>query len=234
MSKYTTEVRFICETLSGLDQSVGYNDVEQVISNSREKIFDFDYPVFDENYRSVLETKILKHYYTREIGFETLGLWKLKLNTKLNEIMPYYNQLYKSELLEFNPFYTTDITRERTGDGTSAGTVTDVGGGNNTVNGNNGSMDKYSDTPQGSVANLEEGTYLTNARQIANTNYQHGDYDNSNTNTRDLKTTDHYIETLKGTVVKDKSELLIKFRKTFLNIDMMIIKDLEELFLQLW
>ena len=108
MSKYTTEVRYICEVNAGLTESTGGNDVEQVIANSRAKIFDFNYPIYDESYRSILETKILKHFYTREIGLETVGLWKLKLNTKMNEIMPYYNQLYKSALLEFNPLWTDD------------------------------------------------------------------------------------------------------------------------------
>lgn len=113
MSKYTTEVRYICETLAGLNESVGYADVEQVIKNCLPKVFDFNFPIFDESYRSVLETKILRHYYTREIGLETVGLWKLKLSTKLNEIMPYYNKLYKSELIEFNPLYDVELTRER-------------------------------------------------------------------------------------------------------------------------
>ena len=49
-------------------------------------IFDFDFPIFDEDYKIPLEKKILRHYYLREIGFETLGVWKLKLNDKLNEI----------------------------------------------------------------------------------------------------------------------------------------------------
>ena len=118
MSKYTTEVRYICEHFSGLSESVGYNDVEQVIKNCLPKVFDFNFPIFDESYRSVLETKILRHYYTREIGLETVGLWKLKLNTKLNEIMPYYNQLYKSELIEFNPLYDVDLRRDRVVKGT--------------------------------------------------------------------------------------------------------------------
>ena len=78
MSKYTTEVRFICETESGLTESVGYKDIDTVLDNSVDKIFDFDFPIFDENYRGVLERKILLHFYTREIGFETVGLWKLK------------------------------------------------------------------------------------------------------------------------------------------------------------
>ena len=110
MSQYTTELRYICESLAGLEHSVGYSDIDEVIDNSYDKIFDFNYPIFDENYRPLLEKKILKHFYTREIGQETYGLWKLKLNTKMNEIMPYYNKLYNSELLEFNPLYDVDLT----------------------------------------------------------------------------------------------------------------------------
>ena len=110
MSHYTTEVRFICEQYAGEFTSSDYSTVESIIENSRKKIFDFDFPIYDESYRSVLETKILKRYYTREIGFETVALWKFWLNKRLNEIMPYYNQLYKSTLLEFNPFYDVDYT----------------------------------------------------------------------------------------------------------------------------
>ena len=110
MSHYTTEVRFICEQYAGEFNSSEYSNVESVIESSRKKIFDFDFPIYDENYRSVLETKILKRYYTREIGFETVALWKFWLNKRLNEIMPYYNQLYKSTLLEFNPLYDADYT----------------------------------------------------------------------------------------------------------------------------
>lgn len=109
MSKYTTEVRFICETYAGLSESTGYDDIEDVISASRGQIFKA-YPIFDEAYRATLETKILMHYYTREICEETVGLWKLRLNARMNEIMPYYNQLYSSQLYDFNPFYDVDLT----------------------------------------------------------------------------------------------------------------------------
>ena len=121
MSKYTTEIRYILENLAGLDASVGYNSIKDVITAARPKFFDFDYPIFDENYRPVLETKILKHFYTREIGAESVGLFKLYLDTKLNEIMPYYNQLYNSELLKFDPFIDTDykINQDKTDSGTA-------------------------------------------------------------------------------------------------------------------
>lgn len=112
MSKYTTEVRFICEEAAGLTSSVGYLGVNDVINTALPKVFNFEFPIFDEAYRPILEKKILKHYYTREIGLETVGLWKLFLDTKLNEIMPYYNQLYKSELISFNPMYDVDLTRD--------------------------------------------------------------------------------------------------------------------------
>ena len=124
MAKYTTEVRSICEHLAGYDASRGYQSVKDIISKSRSKVFDFDYPIFDSTYKSVLETKILKHYYGREIGAETFGRWQLWLDTRMNEIMPYYNKLYESELLEFNPLYDVDLTTDRTREGNESGTET--------------------------------------------------------------------------------------------------------------
>ncbi len=207
MSKYTTEVRFICESLAGHTDSVGFDDVESVIEDALPYIFSFDFPIFDEEYRSVLETKIIRHYYTREIGLETYGLWKLKLQTKLNEIMPYYNKLYESELLKYNPLYDVDMTTTNVGQKT--GERTDVSTGeesnerdsNNTISetrvnddsrtntfsgtrstenndtnvssttsqggSTNTNQDYYSDTPQGAITNVENGTYLTNYRKVA-------------------------------------------------------------------
>lgn len=124
MSAYTTELRFICETLAGREESAGYDDVSEIISIARPKIFSFDYPIFDEAYKPTLETKILRHFYTREICAETYGRWKLFLEAKMNEIMPYYNQLYESERLEFEPLYDADYYREGTSEGTSSGAST--------------------------------------------------------------------------------------------------------------
>lgn len=125
MAKYTTEVRSICESLAGFDSSKGYMSTQEIIENSRSKIFSFNYPIFDNEYKSVLETKILKHFYGREIGAETFGRWQLWLDARMNEIMPYYNKLYESELLEFNPFNDVDYTRTGNRDGENGGTVTD-------------------------------------------------------------------------------------------------------------
>lgn len=111
MAKYTTAVRTICEVNAGLTEGKGYDSIDEVIKSAIPKIFSFDFPIFDEEYRVPLCVKILKHYYMREICEETVGLWKLRLDTRLNEIMPYYNQLYKSTLLEFDPLIDTKIDK---------------------------------------------------------------------------------------------------------------------------
>ena len=116
MSKYTTELRYICEVEAGLTESAGYNSIHTILDEAAPKIFNFDFPIFDETYRPVLEKAILRHFYTREICEETYGLWKLRLEDKLNLIMPYYNKLYESELLEFNPLYDVDVTTSHEGD----------------------------------------------------------------------------------------------------------------------
>ena len=120
MSKYTTEVRFICESKSGLENISGADNVDEVIAGAWNKIFTSKAPFFDESYRSVLCQKILKHYYLREICCETVGIWKLWMNERLETIMPYYNQLYESELIKFEPLNDVNLTRkhDRTVDGT--------------------------------------------------------------------------------------------------------------------
>ena len=223
MSKYTTEVRYICETFSGLDESKGCFNINEIVQQSRSKIFSFDYPIFDETYRGVIETKILKHYYTREIGLETVGLWLHKLDVKMNEIMPYYNQLYKSCLLEFNPFYNTDLTTKRDIK------TNEKGNSKGETNTTTKEWELYSDTPQGSVTNLENETYLTNATK--NT----GDGNTLNKGETNVDNVQDYLETVKGKVGGENySSLLEQYRKTFLNIDMMIIDELSDLFMNIW
>lgn len=109
-------MRWICQTKANLDTG----DINTIISTSAPKIFD-NYPIFDEAYRTTLNTKILRHYYTREIGEETVELWRFRLNTRMNEIMPYYNLLYKSATLNFNPLYDVDYSTSRSGTTDSTG-----------------------------------------------------------------------------------------------------------------
>ena len=223
MSKYTTEVRYICEVAAGVNESACANNVDEIIDAAIPKIFDFEFPIFDEAYRGVLCKKILKHFYTREICEETVGLWKLRLNTKLNEIMPYYNQLYKSELLDFNPMYNTEITTSNKGTRKSESETKAEA--NNTGTERN----LYSDTPQGGLQNLESENYLTNARKIISDDTSKGT-SNGLTNTFD-----DYITVVSGKQGGESfSKILQEFRETFLNIDMLVIQELNTLFFTLW
>lgn len=268
MSKYTTEVRFLCETEAGLTESKGFDNIESILDIATPKIFNFWFPIYDENYRLVLERKILKHYYVREIGAETVGLWKMFLSNRLNEIMPYYNKLYLSELLDFNPFYDVDYIVDHKGDGTSdargeiSNTRTDnlhqesTEGGEDSVTAHdvkkNSTWDIYSDTPQGALTNVQNETYLTNARKITedgtgssfDSTKEYGkNVTTDNTGTQEMRgntntnilTTDTYIDHVKGKRSGvSYAKLLEEYRKSLLNIDMMIIDDLKDLFFGLW
>lgn len=259
MSVFTTQLRYICETMAGLNDSVGYDDINNVISKARPLIFSFNYPIYDANYKSVLETKILKHFYTQEIGLETYGLWKLKLDTKMNEIMPFYNQLYESAILKFNPLHDVDVTRQhlRKENGTqSLDGTTSSDSSQDThvmVDGTTGNevtratTDKYAETPQGGLQDLVNDRYLTNARMDSETETAKGSTGETTTgsinnnattetnNTTTINNTEDYIETVKGKQgTQSYPSMIREFRETILNIDMMIINDLEELFVGIW
>lgn len=239
MSKYTTEVRYICEKACGYDASQGYGKVNEILAESWAKIFDFDFEVFDPEYKSVLCQKILKHYYTREIGFETVGLWKLKLDMRMNEIMPYFNQLYRSTMLEFNPLYDMDYRRIHEGsDESQTDTNTVV---QNTQNRDDNrvdtAMEMYSDTPQGALTNVEKGAYLTNATKNTDTSNQTTTTNtNGHTNaTTGFTSTDEYVDHIVGKFPgKSYGKLLTEYRDAIINVDMMVIEALSDLFMKLW
>lgn len=239
MSKYTTEVRFICEASCGYDMSQGYGKVNDILAQSWDKIFDFDFPIFDENYRSVLCQKILKHYYTREIGFETVGLWKLKLDTAMNEIMPYYNKMYQSANLDYNPLYDTDYRRMHEGSDESqtdvGATGDDTSRRTNTASGT--AFNAYSDTPQGSLVNVRNETYLTNATKDTRDSTSVDNYTGhtENDSTTKYNSTDEYVDHIVGKMPGRSYAALIKeYREALINVDMMIIDELKDLFMKLW
>ena len=277
MSKYTTELRYLIEN----NFDIGLKD----------------YPIFDENYREPLNRKIINHYYFREIGFETAELFKRYLNNTMNEIMPYYNQLFKSELLEFNPFYnvdktvtadknnnsvsdfvgnisgkntqTADTENTQTNNGkqqtTTAATSTGESVGNSTTTNRNKNVS--SDTPQGflSINSIENETYASaaemgNAESINNSKASSNNAENgitdqttadetkatgnsksnatTETDTANKTTSNDFENYISHVIGKSEgetySEMLMKFRETFLNIDMMIIDELKTCFMMIY
>lgn len=99
MSKYTTLLRWIIE--QELDNR-GLRHEENNWKYIYNKIGLADYPIFNENYREELNNKIIRRYYFREIGLETAELFRWYMRREMFEIMPYYNQLYESEILAKN------------------------------------------------------------------------------------------------------------------------------------
>lgn len=183
MAVFTTEVRTICENLAGFENHGSFGDIDRAIAGSWEEIFQPTWNTHDPDYKVILCTKILKHYWMREIGCETVGLWLHYLNTRLGEIMPYYNKLYESAAMEFDPLHDYDITHtsNRTTDGntdsTNNGETKDIVSGttegenttqstgttNSTAENAGQSINKFSDTPQGELSGVLTGTYLTSA-----------------------------------------------------------------------
>lgn len=244
MSKYTTEVRFICEMKSGFPvEDIGDKSVDEILNASHFNVFNFQYPIYDENHRGELECKILKHYYTREICAETVGLWQLWLNERMNLIMPKYNKLYKAEHdilnkefknidVHTDDFRTDDLLRED--DYTRTDNLSLV----NTHNDHDSR--KYSDTPQGSITFNEanqEHYWLTDYTQTDNT----GGYTNANTGTQrnagssaNTGTVDRDIDEAGYRGGKAYYEMLEEYNKKIVNIDLMIIDELKDLFFKLW
>lgn len=242
MSRYTTEVRYICESLAGLDKSVGYSNVNEVIEKSRNRIFP-PFEIFDESYRSVLETNILKHFYTREIGCETFGLWQLRLDAKLSVIMPYYNKLYKAINIDIPVIDNVNMNVEhnigRNAD-TKVSDNTDITASSNTeTNTTDSAKIRHSDTPQGSLQNLESNEYMSDATlsdttQTVNSNTNSSSNSTSNSDTN-AKSTEEYAEHRWGkdgtiTYISMVNEYIEKMK----NIDAMLIRELEDLFMQIW
>lgn len=219
MSKYTVQLRYIIEN----NYDLGLKD----------------YPIHDESYRPILNQKILNHYKFREIGFETVAMFKHYLNTKMNEIMPYYKKLYESALISFNPLYnqniteTTHTTSEQ--ESTTNGEVTSES--ETSINSNNGVINIENNTPMGeiSLTNINDNTYASKLTKQTTTNSDTstGSGTTSNESTNNLSAENDYYRTLIGNT-ENPSEMIKKYRETFLNIDMMIINELNELFFGLY
>ena len=242
MAIFTTNVRTICESLANNRPSDAIS-ADWFIDNAIPQIFNGDFTTYDPLYKNVLLHKILKHYYMREIGQETYGQWKMRINTRLEEIMPYYNMFYKAALLEYNPLYTIDVhtvrdivgNEQKQENENRLGKIDTEGQGNTTRN----TKDRFSDTPQGTLQNIENNTYLTTADITDSTddvtNEQHTTDDTKRDLTHNIDNTEKYLEHVFGTrPLMSMSRLIMEFRDSIVNVDMLIIKDLADLFMGVW
>lgn len=108
MAVYTTELRSVIRVAE--TQAHGsYTEFEYTDATWRALGLDA-YPIYDESHRDRLNSMICDHFYMREIGAETVSLFRLFLRRTMNEIMPYYNDLYRSAELIVDPLREIDVT----------------------------------------------------------------------------------------------------------------------------
>lgn len=188
LARYTMYVSDICGIYAN-DSDTSYTNIESILNKSWEKIFDFPFTFYDESKKADFCKKVLRHFYFREIGCETVALWKFMLNRTLNEELPYFNKLYESAELQFNPLHDYDLeiashdegSRNNTANSITDSTVTNNLKDTSSVNGktttkndqthndDGTSKNLFADTPQGSLSTLDDETYLTDARKITDT-----------------------------------------------------------------
>ena len=106
MASYTMPLRDYIEMWT---QQYPDMPTRERIEIGRKKLFDFPYPIFDEKYRKEFETKFIRNFYMKEIGFETEELFKFRLENWLSINMPYFNNLYISETLEYDPLINSKM-----------------------------------------------------------------------------------------------------------------------------
>ena len=206
------------------------------------------YPIFDESYRAKLNEKIVAHYALREIGSETPQMFLFYLGRTMREQMDYFNQLYASAQREFDPFITSDMRQEmdstnvNESSGKSSGSQSNKSKANSTsdTKADNSSMTFNSEFPQTRIDDFRQ--YATSASQTDSTGNTHtATQQDSVATATSTSNSDYAHSSDKGNSMShtigtsgSQSQLLLDWRNTMLNIDMMVIGSLEDLFMGVW
>lgn len=240
MSKYTTQLRWIVEQIGqGLDVPTGqeYADaVYKYIGLSK-------YPIFDESYRSHLNDKIIDHYFFREIGQETAAQFAQMMKRTMQEIMPKYNRLYNAIQTDLN-HPLSDFTRHRNidEDFTSEidGTTSSRSNGTSSATSTDHNRNVFQDTPMSLLSNtgspsIEDLDYATNVTYNDGNGTTSGTTSSTNSGTSSSDRTDNKVR-VEDEYGRNKSLafLINEYAEKFIDIDVLIINDLEDLFFKLW
>ena len=161
-----------------------------------------------------LARKIVDHYYMRELGQETIGLWKHYVKATMQELMEEYLPLIYSSAIEYDPLVNVDYTEtfERTA--------------SNTGSANSSGLGVASDTPQGRItkANILAGNYASSTSASENeTESESG-------------SEEEYTKRVKGNsgVSATAQKMIEQYRNNIRAIDKEIIEKLEPLFMGLY
>lgn len=203
-----------------------------------------DYPIFDESYRDSLNAKIFSHYWFREIGQETPAMFRFMLNRKMNEIMPIYNELYKTTLLEIDPLSNYQMKTTNTGraDATSSRDNVHSESTSSTTTSKSDSdstgRSLNSQTPQMQLSGHDDyASNITDTNSTANTKATGEDASTRNLTENDVTKTSNvqdYVTTVAGLSGITQADAIMRFRQSLLNIDMLIIDELNSLFFGLY
>ena len=169
-----------------------------------------------------LASKIVDHYFMREIGYETVGLFKHYAKVYMQEIMERYLPLIYSNSINYDPLVNVDYTEEF---------IRNINGTGESTSKNNASgLSVNSDTPQGQInkESILSGDYASNtgASETEST---------INDNTKN-NTDETYTKKVKGNsgVSATAQKMIEQYRQNIIAIDENIIKELDKLFMGLY
>ena len=236
-------------------------EIRQLTDNPLIGLFTFDYDFYSDNPKDKeeFEKLFIQWYYFREIGFETPERFKLKLQAKLNVIMPYYQQLALTEwdklktveqmMTSKNLKETSTHEQSITGnnESSSSGQSNQSGKGSSTqeqssTNTQNGKSSNLSDGV--SQASLEDG-YLTSTSSVDDKGNQ--TLSGSTTDNAEVKTIQNTSGTNKQVVtesttftsigdigIQTPAYAITEWRKVLININQMIIEECNDLFMKIY
>lgn len=193
--------------------------------------------------------QFIDHFYFSEIGSETIAQFKWRLRDYLNIQMPYYTQLYNSQVKDLNELYdTTDYTRVRTETGKDNRTTSKSGSGTDNTNttrsgstSNNGSGDNIAYVyPINNNGTASEQSKTSSTSETAGTASETGKNERSTASTEsgtdNLDISRNETETYTGYQGINKSEYIKAYRDLIVNINQDIFADMQDrgLFMKLW
>lgn len=235
MSKYTIELRKLFEPITYNPPIFTRAEVEGIFKDYQltDYLTTEQIEVIEETgvwSKDRLAKKIVDHYYMREIGFETIGLFIHNAKITMEEIMEEYLPLIYSSAIQYNPLVNVDYTESfsRTED------IENTGSSESGSSSSSSSIGVNSDTPQGQISKQDilAGTYATSTG--ANENEANVDSSTSNENTS--STTEEYTKQVKGNsgVSATAQKMIEQYRNNIRAIDREIIEKLNILFMGLF
>lgn len=195
-------------------------------------LFDQPYNLYNNELKPYFEEKFFQHFMFYEIGFDNINIFKQHLISTLNDIYPKYKQLYETEIRCQNiDFMLNKDLKEsyiRKLNGETEGNSQATSNSNNTSNSND--LTIANDTPQNKIDDLDK--YMTSASK-SNSNSTNNSTSNANNTVKNKSNnTEEYELISQGNIgITSSAELLEKWRSVLINIDQMIFKELENLFL---